>query len=308
MEATIRATMAWSGMRQQIKDHVKKCKQCQLSKGSTKSYGHLPPTEMENPVPWNRINVDLIGPRRVQTPKGPKELRALTIIDPATGWFEVKAIDAPTAANTAAAIDDVWFCRYPRPQYIGYDGGGEFKNVFAETIKNYGLEGIQTTPYNPQSNGIVERVHQVLADMLRTFKLEEQELDENDPWSPFLAAASFAIRSTYHTTLGATPAQLIFGRDMLLPIQFKADWALIHERRQQEALRNNRRENDKRIQHEYRVGDQVCKIRPGILPKLASKRDGPYTVHAVYNNGTISIRKGAVRETINIRQVHPYYE
>ena len=90
---------------------------------------------------------------------------------------------------------------------------------------NYGMKPCQLTPYNPQANGTIERVHQVLNNCLRTFELEEQELNERDPWGPFLAAAAFAIRSTLHTTLKASPAQLVFQRDMLLPIQFTANWA-----------------------------------------------------------------------------------
>jgi hypothetical protein len=33
-----------------------------------------------------------------------------------------------------------------------------------------------------------------------------------------------AIRSTYHTTLQATPCQLVFGRDMIHNIAFRANW------------------------------------------------------------------------------------
>jgi hypothetical protein len=77
---------------------------------------------------------------------------------------------------------------------------------------NYGMKEKPSSSYNPQSNGIVERVHQVLGNALRTFELEHKELDTNDPWGPFLSAAAWAIRSTVHTTLDATPGQLVFGR------------------------------------------------------------------------------------------------
>ena len=60
--------------------------------------------------------------------------------------------------------------------------------------------------------------------------------------------------------------------------------------------------------HTYSVGDKVAKRRPGILPKLRRKRDGPYEVTAVYNNGTVRIRRGAVQERINIRRLNPYHE
>jgi hypothetical protein len=52
-------------------------------------------------------------------------------------------------------------------------------------------------------------------------------MDEKDPWGPFLSSAAYAIRSTFHTTLKATPGKLVFGRGMVLPIKFMADWGEI---------------------------------------------------------------------------------
>jgi hypothetical protein len=162
--------------------------------------------------------------------------------------------------------------------------------------------------YNPQSNGIIERVHQVLGDMLRTFQLEERELNNDDPWSEFLAAIGYAIRCTYHTTLEATPAQLVFGRDMFLPISFEANWAKIQQRRQKEIDRNNERENRSRILHNYQVGDKVLLDKPGILRKMTVPRQGPYQVEQVHTNGTIRIRRGAISDRVNIRRVTPFLE
>jgi lipopolysaccharide biosynthesis regulator YciM len=54
-------------------------------------------------------------------------------------------------------------------------------------------------------------------------------MDEKDPWGPFLSSAAYAMRSTFHTTLKATPGQLVFGRDMVLPIKFMADWGAIEQ-------------------------------------------------------------------------------
>jgi len=219
------AKLYWPGMHKHIHEHVKTCDVCQRVKGPRKKYGKLPVKVHPPLVPWNRVDVDLIGPFTVNTPKGKFELRALTMIDPATGWFEVKDVVSPSAKDAMEAFDDTWLSRYPRPEFLGFDGGSEYKNVFKEMRLNYGMKPCQSTPYNPQANGTIERVHQVLNNCLRTFELEEQELNERDPWGPFLAAAAFAIRSTLHTTLKASPAQLVFQRDMLLPIQFTANWA-----------------------------------------------------------------------------------
>jgi hypothetical protein len=67
-------------------------------------------------------------------------------------------------------------------------------------------------------------------------------VDEKDPWGPFLASAAYAIRRTFHTTLKATPGQLVFGRDMVLPIKFMADWGSIEQQSQKEVGRYNRRD------------------------------------------------------------------
>jgi hypothetical protein len=56
-------------------------------------------------------------------------------------------------------FDEVWLSTYPRPEYIGFDNGGEYKNVFEELVNNYGIKKKNSTPFNPQSNVIIERVH-----------------------------------------------------------------------------------------------------------------------------------------------------
>ena len=311
MEKTIGQLFTWPGMREQIRAYVKSCRQCQLCKSPSKQYGHLPPKQAEPSVPWNRVNVDLVGPYTVKV-RGHKkktiQLQALTMIDPTTGWFEIAAVDDATAECCMKAMDDTWINRYPRPQYMGIDGGSEFKSIFKAMCKAYGMTRKKTTSYNPQGNSIIERVHQVLGNMLRTFELEEQELETRDPFSSVLSAAAYAIRSTYHTTLEATPAELVFGRNMFLPVQFKADWEAIRARRQAQINADNRRENSRRIKHTYEVGELVAKRRPGILPKLSRRWDGPYTVTKVWSNGTVSISKGATTERLNIRRIKPYID
>jgi hypothetical protein len=57
----------------------------------------------------------------------------------------------------------------------------------------------------------VERVHQLIGNITRTFELESNYLDEEDPWKGILSATAFAVQSTFHTTLRNTPGQLVFG-------------------------------------------------------------------------------------------------
>jgi transposase InsO family protein len=131
------------------------------------------------------------------------------------------------------------------------------ENTIEDLVNNYGIKKKNSTPFNPQSNGIIERVHLALNESLRTDEIDGRELDEKDPWGPFLSSTAYAIRSTSHTTLKATPGQLVFGRDMALPIKFMAEWGAIEQQRQKEMCRNNRRENASRISHDYKVEDKI---------------------------------------------------
>ena len=77
------------------------------------------------------------------------------------------------------------------------------------------------------------------------------------PWEGILAAMSLAIRATFHTTLKASPSQLVFGQDPILNIPFEANWEMIRRNKQKIFKKNNQRENSKRIPHTYNVGDKV---------------------------------------------------
>jgi hypothetical protein len=112
---------------------------------------------------------------------------------------------------------------------------------------NVDSKGKSSTEYNPQSNSVIERVHQTLGNMLWTFELEKQELNEVNPWAPFLNAATWAICSTYHVILEAMPGQLVFGRDNILTIQFKANWASILQHKQDQISKYNARKNSQWI-------------------------------------------------------------
>jgi hypothetical protein len=59
--------------------------------------------------------------------------------------------------------------------------------------------------------------------------LEEQE---DNLLSYILQSIAWDIRRTYHTTLQATQYQLVFGRDMIHNIAFRANWDQIQERKQ----------------------------------------------------------------------------
>jgi hypothetical protein len=101
-------------------------------------------------------------------------------------------------------------------------------------VHDYGIKCKVISTQNPQANAVVECVHQTLANLIRSLELQTNPyLDEDDPWIGILAAVTFALHSTYHTTLHAMPGQLVFGRDMVLNVQHWADWTAIKAHKEQ---------------------------------------------------------------------------
>ena len=173
MEQSIKSVYTWTNLRKDVERYCKTCDVCQRCKRSRKvKYGLLPEKKGEI-TKFSRVNVDLWGPKTVKNKNGwDYKIHIMTMVDPVTGWFEqAQLYGKPTAFRCQQILDTVWLARYPRPREIGFDNGGEFKGVFSQLCANMGLKKNTSLPWNPQSNSILERIHQVLQDCLTTFEL-----------------------------------------------------------------------------------------------------------------------------------------
>jgi hypothetical protein len=96
---------------------------------------------------------------------------------------------------------------------------------------------------------------------------------------------------------------------MLFDIPFIADRKKIREHRQRLFDLNTARENEGRIDHDYKVGQTILVRNEGILRKAQSiwQKD-PWTITAVHMNGTIMIQCGNNLKRLNIRRVKPFEE
>ena len=340
LEETLKKAMYWTDMRTSVRQHVRQCKSCQVNKRSKYSYGKLPP-KLVLTIPWEALCVDLIGPYTIKGKDGSAiDFMCLTMIDPATNWFEIaelpvveispdgsshktqrKELATDKIGKTKEAyfdksslmisklVNKCWFSRYPRCKYVIYDNGSEFKLHFEDLCDSYGLKRKPTSIKNPQANAILERTHDVLMNMTRTSELDMADSVAPDDIDAVLTNAAWAIRSTYHTVLKASPGAAIFGRDMLFDIPYIADWNKIGDYRQRQADLNNLRENKKRIDYDYKVGDKILVRKDGILRKAESRwHNEPWTIVSVHTNGTIRVQRGNKSERLNIRRVKPFFE
>ena len=155
-------------MREQIKKHCVKYHICQKNKRDQRRFGHLPPKEAEV-KPWDKMCIDLIGPYTIRRKGRPNLIcKAVTMIDPATGWIEINQYEDKKSISIANIAEQEWLCRYPWPTQVTFDRGSEFMGEdFRKMLREeYGIKRKPITTRNPQANAIVERVHQVIGNMI----------------------------------------------------------------------------------------------------------------------------------------------
>jgi hypothetical protein len=177
--------------------YVKSCRSCQINKRHSLKYGHVPP-KLVITTPWRLLCVDPVGCHTLKGKEGSSiDFMCLTMIDPAISWFKIVELPtitkltvpnmgkgkkatctgytkvAETFCKTSAQISNLvyknWFCRYPRCQCLIYNSGSEFKLLhFCVLCETYGIKHKLTSIKNPQANAILERIHAVFTNMLRT--------------------------------------------------------------------------------------------------------------------------------------------
>ena len=147
-----------------------------------------------------------------------------------------------------------------------------------------------------QANAIIEKVHQVIGNIIRSVELEDNYLDKGDSWKGILSATVFAVRLTFHTTLQTTSEQLVFGRNMFFDIFHTANWKYIKPKNPKNINLNNVRENLKHIPHVYQIGNQVL-LKRGTENKYESHYQGLFNILKVNNTGTVWLMAKSVKDT-----------
>ena len=116
------------------------------------------------------------------------------MIDPATGWIEIHSVPEAWADLAANGVELAWLTRYPLPNKITVDRGKELLAEFITIMKNdYGIPCNSISVRYPQANVIVEIVYQTIGNIIRTFQIQQMDLDNENP----------LIHYVCHTVYGA---------------------------------------------------------------------------------------------------------
>lgn len=207
-KALIHKHFYWPRMGQEITQHCKTCPSCLKFNYKKRSKEPLHPLPVIS-TPWRRIAIDIVG-KMPRTKRG--NCYILTIMDFATRYMEAIPLKRVDAHTTCSALMEV-FARYGIPEELLSDNGSNFiANVTETLMKMLKIYHIKSSPFHPETNGMLERSHQVLKKTLD--KLGATKTN----WDEYLAPTLMALRTAPHSALGISPFHLLFGRDAKNPV------------------------------------------------------------------------------------------
>ena len=319
----LRTRFYWIGMRQDVKEWCRVCEVCVAKKGP--SHVLRAPLQIHNVgAPMERIAVDITGPLPVST-SGNRYI--VVAMDYFTKWPEAYPVPNQEAATVARVLVDDFFCRFGVPYELHSDQGRNFESkVFQECCKLLGIRKTRTTPLHPESDGMVERFNRTLGQELAKRCRHGQE-----DWDLHLPTILMSYRSAVHESTGYTPAHLMTGRDLRLPVdlmmqrppgeEVKTETLPhfirnLHDRLREahEATRDQLRVTSQsmKLRQDARAsmkplapGDKVWLYNPrrkkGQSPKLMSAWEGPFEVVQKLSSVVYRIRK---RRNAALKVVH----
>ena len=207
----IRSRYYWAGQRKDVEDWCKNCTKCTSRKSPVKHRQAAMQIDTSG-RPLQRVAMDILGPLPV-TACANKYI--LVIGDYFTKWTEAFPMKDMEATTIAKIFVDQFVCRFGVPEYLHTDQGRNFEsNLIKELCQILGVHKTRTTPYHPQSDGMVERFNRTVLNMLSIALVGKDE----KTWDLHLPMVMMAYRTSIHETTGTTPFSLMFGREVCLPV------------------------------------------------------------------------------------------
>ena len=264
----------WPGVFKEVTEYCTTCEVCQRSRGRRPARAPLVSMPLIQ-KPFSRIAMDIVGPLP-RTQRGNRYI--LTICDYATRY--PKAIPLPSVEATRVARELLLlFTRVGVPED---DQGTNLLYVFIAS---------RTTPYHPQTDGLVEK------SMLRKFTSRNQK-----DWDEYLPYLLFSYREVPQESTGFSPFELLYGHRVRGPLDvIREGWTeerspefpviahVVQMRDRLEEMMEIVQETTSKAQQkqkryydkgtkkrELKAGDQVLVLLPKEENKLKLEWVGPY--------------------------------
>ena len=200
----------WPGMSEDVVRWIHQCEKCSRRKIAPQ-HGRHPLQHLPAGNSFERVAMDVLETGVIS---GTGNRYILVVADYFTKWVEAYALPNHRAETIAKVLVENWILRFGVMRYLVSDQGRDLDGKVMRAIcELMGAEKMRTTPYRPQSDGLVERFNRSVLAMLSAYV--SMTLTDWDDKLPFVMAA---YRATAHSSTGFTPNSLVFGREIHLPL------------------------------------------------------------------------------------------
>ncbi|KAJ8025597.1 hypothetical protein HOLleu_33193 [Holothuria leucospilota] len=208
----------WPKLKSDVAKFCKTCHSCQMV---GKPNQNIPAAPLK-PIPafeepFSRVIIDCVGP----LPKSRAGHQYILIFMCASTRFPEAIPLRNIKARTVLQALLKFFTLFGLPKEIQSDQGSNFMStVFQQMLYELGIDQIKSSAYHPESQGALERFHQTLKNMLKTYCHDnERDWDEGIPF------VMFAARESIQESLGFSPFELVFGHTVRGPLKLlKEKW------------------------------------------------------------------------------------
>ena len=287
----------WPGVFKDVAKYCRTCDTCQQCQPrGTQVKAEMIPMPIIS-QPFQRIAMDIVGPID-RSRSGNRYI--LTICDYATRYPEAIPLPSTEAGRIAKHLVEV-FSRVGIPEEILADQGANFMSALLQDVYQLlSIKRIRTSPYHPQTDGLVERFNSTLKSMLRKFVASNAK-----DWDEYLPYLLFAYREVPQESTGFSPFELLYGRRVRGPLDVLREmWTgdepaeeqtvfthlaemRIRLEQMSELVQNSMTASQKKQKEHYdkkmkeqplKAGDKVLVLIPSRKSKLKLERVGPYTI------------------------------
>ena len=246
--------------------------------------------------PFSRILIDCVGPLP-RTKSGNEYL--LTIMCTSTRFPEAIPLrNIKTKSIVKALIKFFTFVGLPKS--VQSDQGSNFMSgIFQQVMHELGIKQYRLSAYHPESQGALERFHQTLKNMIRSYCFDTEK-----DWDEGIHLLLFAVRESVQESLGFSPFELVFGHSVRGPLKLLKEKFLSNDEtplnllqyvsdfrnrlsRASEVARSNLKTSQGKmkatydnhvIDRKFKPGDKVLALLPIPGRPLQARYFGPYTI------------------------------
>lgn len=301
----IRSKYYWPKMTTDIRRWHKVCEVCQKVKVQRHSKPEL--GIFSDCGRLDHVHVDLVGPLR---PSGGYQYLC-TFKDRASRWMEAVPLNSITAENVAKIFYSTWVARFGTPLRITTDRGPQFRSdLFLELSKLLGAQHIQTTAYHPQANGLVERLHRRLKELLTCYAAN---------WHTYLPSILLGLRAAPRDDTGISCAEMLYGQPLRIPGEMQNESGIVTDttkfvkdlRQTLSKLRPapfvNKRKDKAFVHKDLQTCSSVYVRVDKVKASLEPPYQGPYKV-IKRRKHFFEIDLGGKTDTVSVSRLKPAYQ